>query len=70
MYLAEFLTLNSFAKELTDFQIKKLKFSNIIKPDSIINLKLSKQGKDVKFEYFDENCIYSQAVLKSKEAGV
>lgn len=61
-----------FAKELTNFhfnmnvgegQWKRIKFSNIIKPDSIVNLKLTKSKKDVSYKYYSEDKKYASGAF-------
>ena len=61
-----------FAKEFANFhfnlslgcgQWKRIKFSNIIKADSVINLKIEKTEKNVCFEYYDDERKYSSGVF-------
>lgn len=64
-----------FAKETADMyfdlglgegQWKRIKFSNIIKSNSIIYLKLEKTEKSLVFEYYDEKSKYSSGVFSCK----
>ena len=61
-----------FAKELANYhyklnlgqgQWKRIKFSNIIKPDSIINLRLEKTEKNVNFEYYSDDVKYASGTF-------
>lgn len=64
LYIAGFLAKYNFGGDILSGQIKKIKFTNIIKADSIINLKLTKSDKNVNFEYFDDNdTIFSSGVF-------
>lgn len=44
-------------------QWKKIKFSNIIQPDSIINLKLEKTNTQVNYEFYSENMKYASGIF-------
>ena len=57
-----------FAKELAQYrfktdignkQWKRIKFTNVIKPDTIIRLKLTKANKHISFEYFSDEQKFS-----------
>lgn len=63
LYLAEFLCKNFFLDYIKIKQVKKLKFSNIINPDSVINLELEKINDNIKFKYFDSEKTYSSAIF-------
>ena len=43
----------TYKKSCSQGQIKKIKFNNIIKPDTIVNLKLEKCDKSIKYTYYD-----------------
>lgn len=63
LYLAkEFANLH-FNLDLGQGQWKRIKFSNIIEPDSIINLKLEKNDKQVNYEYFSKTKKYASGVF-------
>ena len=70
LYLAEFFIKHYLSSEIHFEQIKKIKFSNIIKPDSIVYLKLEKNNGNIKFEYHNQKT-YSCAIFiednKTKE---
>lgn len=61
-----------FAKELANYhykldigqgQWKRIKFSNIIKPDSVIYLRLEKTEKNVNFEYYSDDIKYASGTF-------
>lgn len=61
-----------FAKELANYhyklnlgegQWKRVKFSNMIKPNSIVNLKLEKTEKNVNFEYYYDETKYASGTF-------
>ena len=62
LYLAEFFIKHYLSSEIHFEQIKKIKFSNIIKPDSIVYLKLEKNNGNIKFEYHNQKT-YSCAIF-------
>ncbi|MBQ9245131.1 AMP-binding protein [bacterium] len=59
LYLANELAKYSFNKSVTAGQIKKIKFSNIIFPESIINLVLQQTDKSIIFSYNKDDKIFS-----------
>lgn len=59
LFLALELLNHYFNLELIQGQHKRIKFSNPIIPDKIINLRLIKDEKSVQFEYFDNKQKYS-----------
>lgn len=63
LYLAKEIANAHFNLELGQGQWKKIKFSNIIEPDKIINLKLEKNEKYLTYEYYDDEKKYSSGVF-------
>ena len=59
IYLAKELAIYNFKTDLSKGQLKRIKFINVIKPNSIIRLKLTKQEKFITFEYFNDEQKYS-----------
>lgn len=59
LYLAKEFANIHFGLELGQGQWKRIKFSNIIKPDSIVNLKLEYNRKQVTYEFYAEDKKYS-----------
>ncbi len=47
-------------------QIRKIKYSNIIQPAKVVELKLVQDAKGVSFKYQDENMVYSSGILPLK----
>ncbi len=47
-------------------QIRRVKFANIIKPNQIIDLELTKTDTGISFKYKDENKTYSSGILPIK----
>lgn len=63
LYFAAFLGEYTFNKELVSGQIRKIKFSNIINANDIVNLKLKLNETNVSFEYFYEDKVFSSGVF-------
>ena len=63
LYWAKELANMYFKLNLGEGQWKKIKFSNIIRPDSIINLKLEKDEKQVFYELYDDEKKYASGVF-------
>lgn len=59
LYLASFLGSHYFKEQLTDGQMKKIKFSKIIKAGDIIDLELIKRGDIVTYEYKTDDEVFS-----------
>ncbi|MBR6163181.1 acyl-CoA synthetase [bacterium] len=59
LYLASFLGSHYFKEQLTDGQMKKIKFSNIIKEGDIVDLELIKTDNTVSYEYKTEDEVFS-----------
>ncbi|MBQ7450409.1 acyl--CoA ligase [bacterium] len=63
LYWAKEFANAHFNLELGAGQWKRIKFSNIIKPDNIINLRLEKNEKSVFYEYFSDDKKYASGVF-------
>ena len=63
IYFAKAFASYHFDIELGEGQWKRVKFSNIIKPDTIVYLKLEKTEKDVKYEYYSNEEKYSSGTF-------
>ena len=63
LYMAKEFANAHFGLNLGEGQWKRIKFSNIIPPDSIINLKLEKTDKQVVYEYFSDDKKYASGVF-------
>ena len=63
LYLAAFLGGRYFSEELSDWQMKRIKFSNIIKAGEVVGLELSKTGKNVGYEYHSSEKIFSSGLF-------
>lgn len=61
-YAKEFANIH-FNLTLGEGQWKKIKFSNIIEPDSIVHLKLEKSKKYVSYEYYSDTKKYSSGMF-------
>lgn len=63
LYLAKELANSHFNLNLGEGQWKRIKFSNIIEPDSIINLKLERNEKQISYEYYSESKKYASGIF-------
>lgn len=63
LFLAKELATLYFGLSLGYGQLKKIKFSNVIRPDSIIYLKLGKNNKNVSYEIFSEDKKYASGTF-------
>lgn len=63
LYMAKEFANAHFHLTLGQGQYKRIKFSNIIEPDSIINLRLEKSENSVSYEYFSESKKYASGVF-------
>ncbi len=63
LYLAKEFANIHFDLSLGQGQWKRIKFSNIIEPDSIINLKLERDEKQVSYEFFSETQKYASGTF-------
>ena len=63
LFIAKEFANAHFNLEVGQGQWKRIKFSNIIEPDSVVNLRLEKTEKAVIYEYFDNTKKYSSGVF-------
>ena len=63
LYLAKEFAKAHFDLFIGEGQYKRIKFSNIIKPDSIINLRLEKNNKQILYELYSEEKKYASGVF-------
>ena len=63
LYLAKVFANIHYNLNLGEGQWKRIKFSNIIEPDRIVNLKLEKSDKQVSYEYFSDDKKYASGVF-------
>ena len=63
LFIAKEFANVHFGLNLGAGQWKRIKFSNIIKPDNIVELKLEKSEKNVSFEYSSDENRYSSGVF-------
>ena len=63
LYLAKELASLHFDLELGAGQWKRIKFSNIIKPDSIVNLRLEHNEKFVSYEFYSDTKKYASGTF-------
>lgn len=66
LYLASELASQYFNLNTGIGQIKKIKFSNIIHPNTIVNLSLTKTNNGIEYSYFKEDTKYSSGLLPIK----
>ncbi len=63
LFFAKEFANNFFKTNIGQGQWKRIKFSNIIEPDSIVNLKLFKTDKTINFEFSSESKVYSSGTF-------
>ena len=63
IYWAKEFVNSHFKTNVGEGQWKRIKFTNIIKPDDIVYLTLSKSDKSVRFEYWNNSKNYSSGVF-------
>ena len=66
LYIATELANYSFKLNTAVGQIKKIKFSNIIYPNTIIDLSLTRKETGVEYVFFDDKLTYSSGILPVK----
>ena len=66
LYIASELANHCFKINTIAGQIKKIKFSNIIHPDTIIELSLIKKESGIEYKYSDATTTYSSGILPIK----
>lgn len=63
LYYANFYIKELFGYKLHAGQLKKIKFSNIIKPDKLITLSFTENNNSILYKYFDDDKVYSSGQL-------
>lgn len=63
LYYAKLFSNVHFNLNIGCGQLKRIKFSNYIQPDDIVNLRLEKNDKQVTFEYFKDDKSFSKGVI-------
>lgn len=66
VFYADFFAKLAFNCDCHTGQLRKIKFSNIIRPDKIIGLKLNKNSDTINYEYYDNDLKYSSGILPVK----
>jgi len=66
LYYANYFTQIAFKKDCHTGQIRKIKFTNIIHADDIVDLLIEKQTKGMAYEYVKGDTIYSSGLLPHK----
>ena len=63
LYYASFYIKELFGYKVDVGQLKKIKFSNIIKPDKKISLSFTENANSILYKYFDDDKVYSSGQL-------
>lgn len=63
LYYASFYIKELFGYKVDVGQLKKIKFSNIIKPDKKISLSFTENTNSILYKYFDDDKVYSSGQL-------
>ena len=63
LYYAKFFADEVFHTELSTEKVKKVKFSNIIKPDQEVTLKISNSENSMEFSYLGNDKVYSSGIF-------
>ena len=66
LYIASELASQYFNLNIGAGQIKKIKFSNIIYPDTIVKLSLIKTNNGIEYSYYNDETKYSSGMLPIK----
>ena len=66
LYLASFIGSRVFGEELSDGQMKRVKFSNIIKAGEVVDLILTRKKDSVEYEYRQGEKTFSSGVLSTQ----
>lgn len=66
LLFATLFAKDAFGISCTSGQFRRIKFSNLVTPDNIIDLKLELTERGVDFSYIDKNKIYSSGLLPLK----
>lgn len=63
LYYAKFFADDIFNIEIPPTEVKRVKFSNIIKPDTVITLQLENKEKSIEFTYLSDVKTYSSGIF-------
>ena len=63
LYMASYFAKDAFGVECHSGQFRKIKFSNLIKPNKTFQLKLELGKQNINYTYFDDEIIYSSGQL-------
>lgn len=63
IYFAKELANRDYQLNLGQGQWKRVKFSNVIQPNSVVDLRLEKKEKSVAYEYFSDDIKYSSGTF-------
>lgn len=63
LYIAKEFANAHFNLTLDEGQWKRIKFSNIIEPDTVVSLKLEKKDRKVYYEYYSDTKKYSSGIF-------
>lgn len=63
LYYARFFAQDAFGLELPQDEVKKVKFSNVMKPDIKVTLVLVNKEKSVEFTYMADDKIFSSGIF-------
>ncbi len=66
LYLASFIGSRVFGEELSDGQMKRIKFSNIIKAGEVVDLIFTRTSNNVEYEYKQGEKSFSAGVLSTE----
>ena len=65
-FYVDFFIKDAFKLECRQGQIRRIKFSNIIRPDRVLRLRLNKTETGVNFKYEDDEKTYSSGIFPLK----
>ena len=63
LYYAKFFAENIFNIDVNHKEAKKIKFSNIMKPETIVTLQLTRKGNNLEFVYMNEEKTFSSGIF-------
>lgn len=66
LFYAQYYARKFFGVNCVAGQYRKIKFTNIIQPNKIINLELEQVKNGIGYKYVDEHCGYSSGILPIK----
>lgn len=66
LLFASILIRDTFNSNCNIGQIKKIKFKNIIKPNQIIDLKITRNKSNFEFMYYNKEKVYSSGILPAE----